>query len=204
MTSGKSRNHSMEIDMVIVVLMAVCIIGMITISNYKLEEIFDSHQESLLVRDISGDDISDEFAEQIVRFRPDMCKMIEVYSADMELTLRMQFTESHTHDDHLDAYPELVDLFRSHKEGHTVITTDDEEEDIYFRWEPMRTNGEECLTIVYMTRPIVKNLWVVPLLGYTVLILAFVLLIHMKIVQHDEKIKMYQYVTKEMQDQLLH
>lgn len=191
-------------DTIIVVLIAICIIGMINASNYKIEEIFQSHRESLLVRDINGEDISEEFAEQLYAFRPDTCKMIEIYSADFQLRLRMQFAEKHEHIDSFDDFPELKALLLAHEEGHTTIRTADEEEDVYFRWTKTVDSGELCLTIVYMSRPIVKNLWIIPFLGYMVLILTFIMLIRIRLIEHNDRIKQYDELAKEIQGKLIH
>lgn len=195
--------NSSKFDTVIIILIAACIVGMIQASNYKIDEIFNSHRESLLVRDNEEDDISDEFAAQLLEFRPDSCKMIEIYSQDLELVMRMQFIEEHEHAGNLKDYPELMELLKTHQEGHTTIRTEDDETDIYFRWEHTVKTETPILTMVYMSRPIVKNLWIIPFLGYMILIMSCTLLLRNRIIRGHESTRRYQELSREVQSKLI-
>lgn len=195
--------RSRKFDTIIIILIGVCIVGMIQASNYKIDEIFNSHRESLLVRDNVEDNISDELAAQLLEFRPDSCKMIEMYSKDLDLVLRMQFIDDHIHDDNIKNYPELVEILQTHTEGHTTIRTEDDETDIYFRWEHTVQTETPVLTMVYMSRPIVKNLWVISFLGYLILIMVGILLLRNRLVQSHADIKRYQELSREVQEKLI-
>jgi hypothetical protein len=203
--TGKSKKRCDGlVDRIIVIAIAVCIVAMINVANSKINEIYDAHKSSLMMNDVSDTGVSEVLSDQIEMYRPGTCKMIEVYNGDLTLLFRIQFNEDNiTEYGDLNDYPELKELLQNHKEGSTTITTDDEEEDIYFRWTKTDT-GEDRLAIIYMTTKIVKNVWVISFLGYIVLILVFILLIRMRLHSHSSSIKRYQELSEEVHSKLLH
>lgn len=189
-------------EVAIIILIAICMIILIIFSNNKLDEVITSDREALLMKHDPDNPIHQDLAEEIIDFRPDACKMIEVYSEKFESLFKVHFKTNHDHKDNLLDYKDLVRLFKNNKEGHTTITVGDEEEDVYFRWTKT-ANDEMCLVVIYMSRPIVKNLWVFSALCYTILLLIFILLIRILIKYHNDKIRIYQITSQEIRNRIL-
>ena len=201
---SKKKNKYFTFETCIIYMIAICVIAMINLSNYKINEIFASQQESLLSRDISTNDIHDELENAIIEFRPDLCKMIEIYSLDFDQLLKMEFNPDQEKDNNNDIqdYPKLMNLLSNNTEGHTTIRTENEEEDVYFRQIEL-SNGQKCIMIIYMTRPIVEHLWIISFLGYIILILVFILLIYSYHQRQFEAIKYYKSLSKNVQDKMI-
>ena len=119
--------------------------------------------------------------------------MIELFSKDFELIFRVQFREDDENKlyDNIENHQELMSLFLHNKEGHTNLTIDGEEEDIYFKWTTNNL-GEPSLMIIYMARPVVKNLWVFSFICYIILILIFLLVISLKYRMHRQLVREYE------------
>lgn len=209
--NGKSGIKYFTFETIIIILIAICVVAMINLSNYKINELFASHQELLLSKDTGDSALNEELANGIMQFRPDLCKMIELYSLDFQQILKLEFTKQ-TEENPCDRrvtertikdYPELMKLLIHNPEGHTTIRTEDEEEDVYFKHIAL-SNGQQCIMIIYMTKSVVKNLWVINFLGYFILILVFVLLIYSYHQRQVEAIKYYKTLSKHVQDKMIH
>ena len=182
-----------NIEILIIFVIAALMIFLINFANAKLNEVITVDREALLMNSDANSLISDDLAKEIIKFRPESCKMIELFSQNFELIFRVQFREndeSRSYDS-IKNHPELMDLFLNNKNGHANITVDGEEEDIYFEWTITNT-GDAALMIIYMARPVVKNLWLFSFVCYMILLLVFLLVIVMKYRMHKQLMKEYE------------
>lgn len=200
-----TRNRSRFVmDIIIIILIAVSLIYLLYFTNSKFNEIITSDREALLIEHDPDDPIHALLAEEIVDFRPDACKMIEVYNEEYENIFRVQFKEEDEEyiKSSLTDYPELIDLFNNNEDGHTEITIGQEDEDIYFRWTYTQ-EGEKCLFIIYMSRPIVKNLWVCTAISIFIMILVGILLIRSYQHSHEYQLDNYRRSMDDVRDAIL-
>lgn len=203
-STRKKRNHGYRIEKLIILAIAACLLFLIFFADKKLEEIITSDREALLLQHNPSDPLHDELADNIIDFRPDACKMIEVFSEDLQPIFRIQFRDDDEHtNEELNDYPELVRLLNSSDDGHTQVTIDNEEEDVYFRWTET-VSGDKRLVIIYMSRPIVRNMWVFHLVCYVILILVCMLFIVLQLRGHNEKVERYKAISLSVQDTLIH
>lgn len=207
MKSQKNINKHpiFNVEMLILVVIAALMIFLINFANAKFNEVVSVDREALLMNANPESPISDDLAKEIVDFRPESCKMIELFSKDFELIFRVQFREGDENRsyENIENHKELMDLFLNNKEGHTNIIVDGEEEDIYFRWTVTNT-GEPSLMIIYMARPVVKNLWVFSFVCYIILILIFALVIMMKYRLHRQLLKEYENLQINIKNRVEH
>lgn len=190
----KTNKHPIfNIEILILVVIAALMIFLINFAEAKFNEVISVDKQALLMNDNPENQISDDFAKEIVNFRPESCKMIELFSKDFELIFRVQFREDDENKlyDNIENHQELMSLFLHNKEGHTNLTIDGEEEDIYFKWTTNNL-GEPSLMIIYMARPVVKNLWVFSFICYIILILIFLLVISLKYRMHRQLVREYE------------
>lgn len=199
----KHNNYqSFTIELLITITIALCMIFLVNFANNKLDEIVSSDKEALLMNVNESDEMHQKLAEQIIQFRPDACKMIEVFSEDYQLLFKVQFKAESESSDLLIDHKDLISLFESESEGHTTIDIGDSTEDVYFRWELMET-GQKCLVIIYMSKPVVKNIWIFSAVSYTVIILVFILLVRILYIRHEERVEIYRLMEKYSQDNFL-
>lgn len=191
----KHTRKLISFEIIIAIAIAICMIFLINFANAKMEEVIISNKESLLINHDPLNPIHEDLAEEIVKFRPGACKMIDVYSEDLEPLFTVQFYDNNTEHASLRDFPDLVDLLRNNEEGHTEISIDGIDENVYFRWSET-SRGEHYLVMVYMSQPEVNNLWVFSFICYLILILVFILLIRIHIIQHNEQIRAYHALTK--------
>lgn len=204
MNKKSIKIYKFNIERAIVLIIALCMIFLINFANTKLNEIAISEREALLMKHDPINPIHNELAQKIREFRPDVCKMIEVYSDEFDQLFSVQFKENTlTINNNLSDYAELVELFKTNKEGHTNIEIDDNEEDIYFQWVDT-SEGKHYLIIIYMSKPIVENLWVFEFVCYLILVLVFVLIIRLHMIQQQDKIRYYQTISNETRRKLMH
>ena len=111
----------------------------------------------------------------------------------------VQFYDNNTGHAELKDFPDLVNLLRNNAEGHTEVTINGIDENVYFRWSET-SRGEHYLVMVYMSQPVVNNLWVFPFVCYMILIMIFILLIRIHIIQHNEKIQYYNALANSRRD----
>lgn len=203
-STRKKRNPGYKIEMGIIFIIAGCLLFLIFFADRKLEEIIISDREALLIQHDPTDKLHEELADSIIDFRPDACKMIEVFSEDLQPIFRIQFRDDDEHTkEELEDYPELVRLLNNNEDGHTQVTIGDEEEDVYFRWTET-VSGDKRLVIIYMSRPIVHNMWVFHLVCYTILILVFILFILLQLKGHRDKVEQYKTISLDVQSTLIH
>ena len=171
MMARKPKWFTFEIAITLAI--AACMIFLINFANAKMEEITISNKESLLINHDPTNPIHEELAGEIVKFKPGACKLID--------------------------FPDLVNLLRNNAEGHTEVTINGIDENVYFRWSET-SRGEHYLVMVYMSQPVVNNLWVFPFVCYMILIMIFILLIRIHIIQHNEKIQYYNALANSRRD----
>ena len=187
------------IELTIIMLIVGLMVFLINFANRKLDQVFDAEQEALLMSHDPNSPIHNELAQEIVKFRPDACKMIEVYSKELEALFKVQFLEEDTpFENDISKYPELMNLLKSNAEGHTSIIVDDKDEDVYFRWTESST-GDPYLVIIYMSRPVVKNFWVFSCICYMILFLIAILVLLILYNNQNKNIQYYHSLSQEIQ-----
>lgn len=198
--SRSTRVTSFEIP--IVILIAILMIVLMNFANNKLSELIISDAEALFMSsDHNPDDqMHTDLAESMSEFRPDICKMIEIYNDELEMLIRVQFDDEideidgNYYDNDISQYKTLMNLITHNADGHTSIDIDDMTEYIYFKWSES-DDGERFLFIIYTYKPIVRNLWVFHLICYTILVLICFLLLRLSLKSHSEKIRLYNEMT---------
>lgn len=192
------------IDIFIILLIALSLIFLMYFINSKFNEIITSDKEALLIEHDPNDPIHTILAEEITDFRPESCKMIEVYNEKFDNIFRVQFKEDQDHNtlNPLLEYPDLMDIFNNHENGHTEITIGNDVEDVYFRWT-YTPEGERCLFIIYMSRPIVKNLWICTMICIFIMILVGILLIRQYQHNHEVQLLYYRKTSDAVRDAIL-
>lgn len=201
--SNPKKDNSTRIDTVIIFLVAACMIFLIDFAHDKLHEFDRMEQEALLVNHNPSNPIHEDLAKEIIQYRPGAYKMIEIYTPDFEIMMTLQFAKSDEYSTDLSQYPDLVELFYTHDEGHTQITVNDKIEDIYFRWTE-GANNNKYLIIVYASRAPVKNLAIFDFVCYIVLLLMFMLLFRLRMKQYREKIKQYKDIQDDVRNRISH
>lgn len=200
----RSKRIYMYIEIIIILAIAVCLLILINFSDGKFEEVQGLTQEAMLVEHDPDNPVHDELAREIMEYRPNSYKMIEIYSEDFERIMKVQFQEDDEYvDQPITDYPDLIKLFRSHQDGHTSITVDGMDEDIYFRWSELGDDGYQCLMIIYISRHVVENTWVFHMICYIILILVFILLIILLLQQYRDKVEYYENISMNVNDRLL-
>ena len=199
---NSKRKVNFNIELILVIIIAISLIFLMNFANSKLNELITSDREALLMEHDPNNTVHEELANRILDFRPNACKMIEVYSSDFKPLFRVQFEEHSDYSESIQNHSELINLLKTNKDGHTSITIDDVEEDVYFRWEKM-TSNDMCLVIIYMSRPVVENLWVFNAICYIILILVCILILRLHLRNHSEKIKYYSKLSRDVQDCLI-
>lgn len=193
----------LRIQVAIIFLITALMIFLIVFSTNKMDQILDIEQEALLMSHDPNSPIHHELAKEIIKFRPDVCKMIEAYSKDLVPLFKVQFLkENDDLDNDITKYPELMELLVSNTEGHTSITIDDKDEDVYFRWTESAT-GEPYLVIIYMSRPVVENLWVFSFICYMILFLIFILLMISLLSAYNKDVRYYHSLSREVQSRIM-
>lgn len=196
----RSNGISIGLPLIIVIAIALCMIFLINFTNAKFEELLNSSTEGLLIHHDPDNPVHQELAEKLSEFRPEACKLIEVYSNNFEPIFSVQFKNGNPHgEEDLSSYTDLVELLREHPEGHTVLTIDDIEEDVYFRWVDA-SDDESYLVIIYMSRPIVYNLWAFSFVCYLVIILLFTLVAVLVFSRHHDRIREYQQLVNQTKE----
>lgn len=195
--SNKSRSI-FNIETIIILLIAGCMLFLDAFTTNKLNELENAGTEALFIRQDLPYDDDNELAEEILKYRPDTCKMIEMYSDDFELLFSVQFRNTEDEDymkNDIHNYPELIDLLKNSEEGETTIEINEYEEVIYFQWVT-NDRDEDRLMIVYSSKPIVGNIWTFKLVCYLVMMLVFALLIVMYTKNYRDKIREYRNTSR--------
>ena len=197
--TNKTHNNegSMVVEIIIMILISFCILFLIAFTNNKLDEFDEREEAMLLMHPNQREEIDEDLANKIIAFRPDACKLIELYDENFQSVFKVAFTDE-TDDikyNNLTEYPDLVSLFESSPQGHTSFEIDNKKEDIVFEWTES-SDGNRYLLIVYMSRPIVKNTWIFSFVCYIILILVFTLMSRMMFKQNKARIQHYRSLSK--------
>lgn len=204
MNKQKPKRHSsMAVETLTIIIIAMCMIFLIDFNHDKLNDFARLEQEALLVNHDPENPIHQELAKEIVQYRPGAYKMIEIYSKDFKLLMTLQFMPDVDYETNLAEHKDLVELFYTHKEGHTQLIVDEKEEDIYFRWTP-GTDGDKYLIVIYSSRHPVKNLGVFSFVCYMVLFLVCFLLLRLHMKNYSDKIRQYQNSSDDLRSRLRH
>lgn len=193
--------HKLTVELIIMIVIAGLMIFLIHFADAKLNEIMTADQQALLINQNSDNPINVELSEEIVKYRPETCKLIEVYNSNYEPMFDVQFGTSIQDTNPITDYPELIDILENSPEGHTEFTQDDQIEYIQYQWVST-SDDEQALIIIYMTKPIVKNLWVFSFICYLILILVFVIIIRMNLINSRNRIRQYNHASMHMHNML--
>lgn len=200
---SRKKRFRINVEILISFAIAACVVFLMNFADSKLNEVILSDQEALLINHDPNNPIHEELAKEILEFRPDACKMIEAFTEDFDPMFRIQFKEDDILDDtRITDYPDLIEVFANNKEGHTNLVIGDYEEDVYFQWTEV-SSGESYLVIIYMSRPVVKNLWVFSSICYLILFLVGTLIVMMNLRSHNEKIRQYQLISGGLSDKII-
>lgn len=194
----KRKRFKFNIEIPIVILIAGLILVLMRFADNKLNELIISDTEVLFMEENydPNDLIHEEFANRIADFRPDVSKMIEMYTDDFELLVRVQFDDNEVgFEDSIKSYPELTELLATNSDGFTIMNIDDSIEYIYFKWSES-VNGDRFLFIVYTNKPVVKDFWIFHALCYTILVLVGILLMKLSLSSHRTRIEYYQSLSE--------
>lgn len=194
-----NKKHLITIETIIIIAIAGCMLFLNFFTSNKLEQLERAGDEALFIRQDLPYSEDKELSEEILQYRPDSFKMIEMYSEDFELLLSISFRDENTPDNDINNYPELINLLKSNQYGETVISIDGYEEAVHFQWVTNNRN-EKRLMIIYSSKPEVANIWVFNLVCYIVIVLVFLLLIRMHIRRYHEKINEYKSKTDSIRD----
>lgn len=194
--NSKIKNRRVNLEIPIVVTIAILMVILIKFSDDKLNELIVSDAEALFmsVDHNPNDTMHTELAEKISEFRPDTYKMIEVFDSNLDLIIRVQFDENDQYEDIVN-YPELRELLLNNEDGHTSIEVNDEwNEYVYFKWSASE-EGEMYLFIIYTYKPIVRNFWVFHAICYAILMMICGLLIRLSMRSYSDKLKYYKEIS---------
>lgn len=203
---NNKKNSSFKIETIIIILIAGCMIFLVDFTNNKIDEFSRLEEEAMLVNHDPSNPIHEQLAQEIIEYRPDTYKMIEIYTEDFEIMMTLQFIESGLKNIDLDDYPDLVDLFNNNEEGHTELffgENNEIKEDIYFKWVKASDNNK-YLMIVYSSIHPVQNIWIFNFVCYLVLLLVFLLLLRMHLKNYKEKVQQYEQLSDDLKKRLRH
>lgn len=202
---NNKKNSSFKIETLIIILIAGCMIFLVDFTNNKINEFSRLEEEIMLVNHDPSNPIHEQLAQEIIEYRPDTYKMIEIYTEDFDIMMTLQFIETGLKNINLDEYPDLIELFNEHEEGHTQLSFSDNEvkEDIYFKWVKASDNNK-YLMIVYSSRHPVQNIWIFNFVCYIVLLLIFILLLRMHLKNYKDKVQQYEQLSNDLKKRLRH
>ena len=188
---NNKKRSIIKIETLIIIAITGCIIFLNNFTTSKLSELENAAMEAMFIKDGLEYNDSEQLAEEIIKYHPDSCKMIEIYDETFNMIFSLQFDEAHKiHNNDINNHPELVKLLTDNHEGQTEITIDKYNEDIYFQWVT-NNRDEKRLVIVYSTKPVVEGIWVFSFVCYLILVLMFALLIILHTKNYNEKINQY-------------
>lgn len=197
------NTDNVKIEIFLVILIALCMLTLINVSNSKVNEILASNN-SILLRQNPDTQIEGLLSKEMLMYKTEACTMMETFDSNYNLIGRIEFVDDH-HNHHtpdIKKYPALQSLFNQYPEGHARIQIDDCEEDIYFRWTDT-DSGRHILAVIYIARPIVKNLWMIPFICYLILILIFILIIRLRMSCQKDRICFYHKTAVRVQNRML-
>ena len=190
-----------NIETIIVLLIAGCMIFLNAFTTQKLNELDAAGDNALFIRQDLPYEDSEVLAEEIVQYHPDTCKMIEMYDENFEMVFSIQFDQSVIECNSIHDYPDLINLFKQSKEGQTIITMGNTEQYVYFQWTP-NNRGDNRLIVIYSAKVEVQNIWIFTFVCYLVLIMVFILLIRLHYKHYLDKIAQYKNISKDAHDEI--
>jgi hypothetical protein len=174
---------------------------LIHVSNSKLNEVL-SGNNSILLRENPDKQIEGLLAQEMIPYKLEACTMMETYDKDFNLLGRIPFVDGYDHNvPDIRKYDKLISLFNKYPEGHTRLQRGDNEEDIYFRWTNT-TSGDRVFVLIYISRPVVHNLWMIPFLCYLILILIFTLVMRLRMSCQKDRIEYYHRSSMRVQSKI--
>lgn len=196
------KNNNVVIDIILVGLIALCMLTLIHVSNNKLNEVLSTNN-SIILRENPDKYVDGLLAKELVKYKLDACTMVETYDQDFNVILRIAFNDDYQDRNFSDLkrHESLKQLFNKYPEGHTRMQIGDHEEDVYFRWTETN-NSERRLALIYLARPVVKNLWMIPFLCYLILILIFILVVRLYISRQRDRIDYYHKTSINVQNKI--
>lgn len=198
----QQKRSIINIETIIIVAIAACVVFLNTFANNKFNDLQRVGNEAMFIMEDLEYSESDKFREEILKYRPDSCKMIEMYNSEFELLFSLQFNNAHSiHDDNMIAHPELINVLTSEQAGQTTIETDNYKEHIYFQWVT-NDHDENRLVIVYSYLEEVQYIWIFQLVCYLILVLVFVLLIRLHLKEYQNAVNNYERVSKNFRDEV--
>lgn len=196
------KNNNAKIEIFLVVLISICMLALINVSTSKMNEVLLSNN-SIILRDNPDKMIDSLLANEISKYKLDPCTMMEVYDSDFNMIISVPFETDDNHQKHapvnLKAYDTLRELYNKYPEGHTRLVIGEYEEDIYFRWTETN-DSKKRLAVIHISRPIVKNIWMIPFLCYLILILIFILVVRLRVSCQKDRINYYQKTSTRVQN----
>lgn len=192
-------------DTVIITLIAICIIFMINLADYKINEIFESYRYMPLSEDVLLEEF--ESSDEVVDFIPEMCRMVEAYDItegnQLEQILKIDFVtneDSPVYNTSIFDYPDIIESINIENEGFSIVQIEDEEAAIYFRKVVLTSNSEERIIVLYMSRPNIKYIWLIDLIGYIILVLVLILLLHQMYEKQKVTLRYYNAMANNVRD----
>lgn len=218
--TGKSKKAgsgflARNIEFILALLIVVCVVLSMMTFDYTIEYMGDRYSETLFIPDTYVD-VDDPHLEQLIKeYQPNPGKMIEIYDENYDLAFRIDFSDSEEDDmvyNNIKDFPELMEYFDENREGHTYFkSSENKETDLYFRWymvnDHMGPGGmvegdTEHLVLIFMTRPEAVSYVLSRILSYTILVLAFSIVLVAMRKQRDEKMRLLESNSKNISDVL--
>lgn len=191
-----------NIETIIILIITACVLFLNTFAANKMYELERVGTEAMFVADGLNYSNSEQLGNEIVKYRPDSYKMIEIYNESFELLFSLQFDENRKiYNNNIYDHEELLYLLNNTDKGQTLITVGDYKEQVYFEWMTNNKN-EKRLVIVYSTKEIVNNIWMFSFICYIILILIFILLIRLHTKNYNDKIYQYKMVSYNFRDEV--
>lgn len=192
-------NTFFNIETLIILVIAACMIFLNIFTVTKLNELESAEHEAVFLMDNVDFNDKEEFTEEIQNYLTGSYKMIELYDQDLELIFQIQFSDKYIEIDDIKQHTDLVNIIKNNKEGQTEITVDDMEQEVYFKWVT-NNSGETRLLMVYSAIKIVKGIWLFSFTCWMVMILIFVLLIRLHSRSYQDRIDEYRKMAFNLRD----
>lgn len=199
---NKKLKSIFNIETIIILIIAACVLFLNVFTANKIYELQRVGTEAMFIMDGLEYANSEELGSEIVKYRPDSYKMIEVYDESYELLFSLQFDQNYkVYNNDIYNHKNLLYLLENSEKGQTTISNGEYDEQVYFQW--MTNNrGEKRLVIVYSTKEIVGNIWMFSFVCYIILILIFILLIRLHSKNYKDKVDQYKRTSYNFRDEV--
>lgn len=200
--NNKKKSYTLLVETIIIITIAICMIFLNIFTTKKLVELDESGTEAMFIKEDLIYPKSDQLKEEIIKYRPNSCKMVEMYDDSFTLLFSLNFDKDNSIIKYnINEYPDLIEFLENNKEGQTMINIGEYNEEIYFKWITT-TDDERRLIIIYSTKKVVDNIWVFSFVSYMVIILIFILLIRIHIRNYRDKINLYKNASCNFRDEI--